>query len=148
MAEQGRGDPRFHKLLRTIGELHDKKQQDYGSEEDPFANVRASAAFGIPAWVGCMVRANDKMHRIKVFAKRGSLSNESVRDSLMDLAVYSLIGLVLYDEESGAAQVPAQMFNQAYNNALHEVYGLTAYGDQGEETPIHIRRISAEAAIA
>lgn len=94
------GDPRFHKLLHTIGDLHDKKQLDYGTNEDPFANVRASADFGVKAWVGCMIRANDKMKRIKTFAKRGTLANESVRDSLMDLAVYSLIGLVLYDEES------------------------------------------------
>jgi|SRR5579871_4931217 len=94
-----KGDPRFHNLLREIGDLHDLKQADYGSQRDPFANVRASEDFGIPAWVGTMVRANDKMHRIKAFAQAKVLKNESVRDSLMDLAVYSLMALILFDEE-------------------------------------------------
>lgn len=85
-------------MLREMGELHDRKQADYGREHDPFANVRASLDFGVPGWIGCMVRANDKMRRIQTFAQRGSLANESVEDSLLDLAVYSVIGLVLYRE--------------------------------------------------
>lgn len=101
MADQGRaqtGDPRFHKLLQRIGELHDMKQIDYGREKDPFSNVRASEDFGIPGWIGCMVRANDKMRRIQKFAKSETLVNESVEDSLLDLAVYTLIAYVLYQE--------------------------------------------------
>jgi hypothetical protein len=86
-----------------MGELHDKKQEDYGRDSDPFANVRASEDFGVSPWVGTMIRANDKMRRIQRFAERGSLANESVRDSLMDLAVYAIIALVLYDEQAGAA---------------------------------------------
>jgi hypothetical protein len=93
-----KGDPRFHALLQKIGELHDQKQCDYGRENDPFSNVRASEDFGIPGWIGCMVRANDKMRRIQQFAKSSTLVNESVEDSLLDLAVYSLIALVLFRE--------------------------------------------------
>ena len=92
---------KFHALLREVGETHDKKQRDYGTSNDPFANVRASEDFGIPAWVGCMMRANDKMVRIQTAAQKGKdqLKNESLRDSLMDLAVYSIIGIVLLEEE-------------------------------------------------
>lgn len=79
--------------------LHAKKQNDYGRAGDPFANVRASAAFGIPPWVGAMVRANDKMSRIQNHAQGRVLSNENVIDSFRDLAVYALIALVLYQEE-------------------------------------------------
>jgi len=89
---------KFYQLLKEAGELHDKKQNDYGAENDPFANVRASEDFGIPGWVGCMMRANDKMKRIQKAASGKELSNESLRDSLMDLAVYSLIGIVLLEE--------------------------------------------------
>jgi hypothetical protein len=94
------GDSRFHALLEKIGELHDRKQCDYGKDSDPFANVRASEDFGIPGWIGCMVRANDKMRRIQNFAKSEELVNESVEDSLLDLAVYSLIALVLFQEKN------------------------------------------------
>ena len=91
---------KFHDLLREAGEMHDRKQADYGRGDDPFANVRASEEWGIPGWVGAMVRAQDKVRRLQTFAKRGSLVNEPVRDSLLDLAVYSLIALVLYEEQA------------------------------------------------
>ena len=47
--ERKKGDPRFHSLLKQIGDLHDKKQQDYGSSADPFANIRGGEEFGVPA---------------------------------------------------------------------------------------------------
>lgn len=96
-----RGSEFFHEELEQLGLLHDKKQQDYGTNEDPFANVRASEEFGVPAWQGCLIRMNDKVSRLKTFCKKGTLSNEGVEDSLRDLAVYSLIALVLFRE--GAA---------------------------------------------
>lgn len=90
---------RLHELLKSLGDLHDRKQADYGTASDPFANVRASQEFGIPPWVGALVRLNDKIVRLKQFARRGSLKNESAVDSMMDIAVYALIALVLYEEE-------------------------------------------------
>ena len=101
---RSRGSERFHNCLAIIGELHDRKQSDYGRDGDPFANVRGSKAFGIQPWVGAMVRANDKMSRIQNHANGRSLSNESVVDSFMDLAVYALIALVLYEEEMEEAE--------------------------------------------
>lgn len=90
---------KFHGYLREAGELHDAKQEDYGLDSDPFANVRASSEWGIPAWQGAMIRANDKIRRLQTFARKGSLKNESVIDAFMDLAVYAIIGRILYEEE-------------------------------------------------
>ena len=103
------GDPRFHEALIDMGNLHDKKQADYGRSEDPFANVRASEDFGIDGWVGCMMRANDKMRRLQKAASDGKLLNESVEDSLMDLAVYAVIGLVLFREASEQHQAEGEV---------------------------------------
>lgn len=97
-------DARFHALLSEIGELHDRKQRDYGKDDDPFANVRAAQDWGMPPWVGAFVRISDKVHRLKRFAARGELANESAEDSMMDIAVYALIALLLYREESDAAE--------------------------------------------
>lgn len=94
--EQTLIDQAFHTALKEMAELHDKKNLDYGSDKDPFANVRASEEFGIPAWLGAIVRANDKMSRLKTFANKRQLANESVEDSLLDLANYAVIALVLY----------------------------------------------------
>lgn len=88
--------------------MHDRKQADYGRGDDPFANVRASEEWGIKGWVGAMVRAQDKVRRLQTFAQRGSLVNEPVRDSLLDLAVYALIALVLYEEEESGEESSGQ----------------------------------------
>lgn len=94
---------RFHELLAEAGSLHDRKQADYGAGDDPFANVRASEEWGIPGWVGAMVRLNDKVRRLQSLAQKGSLANESAYDSFVDISVYALIAYVLYEEEHGAS---------------------------------------------
>ena len=95
------GDPRFHALIDTIRDLHDAKQEDYGTDGDAFANVRASEDWGVDPWVGAMIRATDKVKRLQTYARTGRLRNEGVRDSFLDLAVYAIIGHVLFDETEG-----------------------------------------------
>lgn len=99
---------RFHELLKEAGELHDQKQLDYGADADPFANVRATKDWGMPSWVGAMVRATDKVKRLQTFARKGQLANESVVDAFMDLAVYALIGRCLYEEEEADHSSPEE----------------------------------------
>lgn len=95
---ESKGDPRFHALLKEMGDLHDSKQQDYGTPEDPFHNLRAAEDFGLPPEYGIALRMNDKMNRIKKYYKHGGLKNESVEDAYMDIAVYALAALVLRRE--------------------------------------------------
>ena len=72
---------RFHQLLKEIGLLHDQKQQDYGRENDPFANVRSAEEWGIPGWVYAMLRIGEKCHRLQAMHRNGKLANESAQDS-------------------------------------------------------------------
>lgn len=88
----------FADVLQELQALHDRKGQDYGRPGDSFANVRASEAFGIPAWVGALVRAHDKMIRLQRAAQGLPLANESTEDSLLDLATYAVIALILWRE--------------------------------------------------
>ena len=96
---------RFHDLLAEIGRLHDKKQKDYGSDIDPFANVRSAEEWGIPGWTYCMLRISEKCHRLQAMRRNGRLVNESASDSFRDLAVYALIAEVLYEEEHAPAKI-------------------------------------------
>jgi hypothetical protein len=93
---------RFHSILKELGALHDKKAADYGTDQDPLANVRASSEWGIAAWVGAMTRGQDKVTRLKTFATKGKLENESVIDAFNDLAVYATLARILYEEENAA----------------------------------------------
>ena len=89
----------FVRLLAEMQRLHESKSADYGSEEDPLANVRSGADFvNIEPWRGCMVRIADKVQRLRTFCRTGRLVHEGVRDTLLDLAAYSLLAIVLFDE--------------------------------------------------
>ena len=92
------GHPEFLKILKEIGDLHKKKGADYGVVNDIFLNIRQSMDWGVEPWVGAMVRAGDKMVRLKAAAAGSDLQNEGVEDSLMDLAAYAIIALALYRE--------------------------------------------------
>ena len=97
---------RFYEILETIKNLHDAKKHDYGNT-DIFANFRLSELAGIPAWQGSVVRMGDKYARISNFIKKGDFKfkEESIKDTLMDMAIYSLITIVLYEEEMFNAHV-------------------------------------------
>ena len=95
----------FHDKLVLAGQMHDYKQADYGLPDDPFYNIKQSAGWGVDPWIGAMMRADDKMGRLRALAARGpgaELRNEPIEDSLMDIAVYALIALVLIDESKSA----------------------------------------------
>ena len=101
--EQRPGSLPFLELLEEVRQLHLSKSQDYGSESDPLANIRQGAEFvGIEPWRGCMVRVADKVQRLKTFCRTGRLVHEGVRDTLLDLAAYSLLAIVLFDEAKNA----------------------------------------------
>ena len=89
----------FVDLLREMQRLHESKSADYGSEEDPLANVRSGADFvNIEPWRGCMVRIADKVQRLRTYCRTGRLVHEGVRDTLLDLSAYALLAIVLFDE--------------------------------------------------
>ncbi len=93
----------YFDLLDTLRQLHISKSRGYGCPDgtDPLLNIRRGAEFvGIPAWQGAMVRLSDKVTRLSVFNKTGNLPHESVEDTLLDLASYSLLALLLYREET------------------------------------------------
>lgn len=97
---------RFYDLCDSLKAMHASKSQDYGcpSGTDPLANIRNGAEFvGIEHWKGAMVRLSDKVTRLATFNATGRLGHEGVEDTLLDLASYSLLALLLYQEEQGGA---------------------------------------------
>ena len=94
---------RFYELLEEMKRTHDAKRHDYASTEDVFANFRTCEMAGIPAWKGVCVRISDKFSRIMGFARKERLEvkDESIKDTLVDMANYALIALILYEEDNG-----------------------------------------------
>jgi len=130
---------RFHQLVKQIAELHDKKQEDYGRDKDPFANVRSASEWGVDPWVGAMVRLNDKVRRLQTLRRKGHLVNEGALDSFQDIAVYALIAYVLYEEQHvGDVQEGAQeaVLGQYNDYANVSQVALTASGEEIDDVEV------------
>jgi len=96
-------DAKHKKFLLLIDEmviLHRNKNANYGSNSDPFANFRECEKFGIPAWLGCLVRMSDKWSRLINLANGvPDKVGESITDTLLDLSIYAMICKILFEEK-------------------------------------------------
>jgi len=95
------GHPAFYKLLDQMAELHSRKNHDYAGTKDPLKNLRASMRLDIDPVTAVLVRLQDKWSRLEEFVKSGQLlvKDESVEDTLMDNAIYSLLAIILRREQ-------------------------------------------------
>jgi hypothetical protein len=95
------GHPKFYEILEQLADLHSRKNADYANK-DPLSNLRMCELGGIPGWKGVIVRLTDKISRLLTFADKESyqVKDESVEDTFRDAAIYSILGLILYQERS------------------------------------------------
>lgn len=93
----------FEKLLDEIRVLHNKKSKDYAKDADRFSNFREAGAFsGTKTETVFEVLLGIKQARLNELRSSGKVPNfESIRDTLLDRAVYSILALQYYDEEAG-----------------------------------------------
>lgn len=100
----GNGHPRFYEYLKRMASVHSAKNRDYSGDTDPLRNLRQCADAGIDPWVGVVVRITDKVDRLKSFAKARAFAvkDEGIADTLVDLANYALLCLILFEEQQAA----------------------------------------------
>jgi hypothetical protein len=86
-------DEKFKEYLKEMLELHNKKSHDYAKNEDKFSNFKMCEELGIcTTEEGFIVRITDKVCRIsQLLKKTGRVQDEKITDTLLDLAIYSLI---------------------------------------------------------
>lgn len=105
------GHPMFYDLIVQMAHIHEIKNKGYGIG-NPLGNFMECERFGVPAWKGCLVRMTDKYSRIlNLVAKmdnpeyRDAIKMENLEDTLIDLANYSIICLILLKENKKNEQV-------------------------------------------
>lgn len=82
----------FKENLDEMASLYEKKNKDYGNSFDGTLNE-----FGIVAGV---IRMNDKMNRLKrLVNNKAEISDESIADTLIDLANYAVMTLTWYQND-------------------------------------------------
>lgn len=87
----------FASLMNSLIDIHHAKNHDYAGEEY-LSDLIASRRAGIEPWKNALLRIQQKMSRLESFAKQGEfkVADEKLEDTCKDLAVYSIIMLMLY----------------------------------------------------
>lgn len=86
-------NPKFTKLLNDMQVLHDKKNEDYASENNPYSNFEFAANFaGVTVDQVFDVLIGVKQARLNELTAKGKTpKNEAVQDSRIDQAVYTAL---------------------------------------------------------
>lgn len=107
MAKKFKGHPKFLQLLAEMEKTHHRKTNDY-SGDVPLQDLREVEQIGIPAWKGSVCRLLQKFGRLKTLSKgqRRLVKDESLRDTLMDIASGALITVILKEEEEVKRKKP------------------------------------------
>ncbi len=83
-------------ICDTLNDLYSKKNHDYG---DSFHN-----SFERYGMISALVRLNDKINRLEILSRISEdgiqVSDESIRDTLMDLANYAIMTIMELDKEN------------------------------------------------
>ena len=105
---KGAGHPRFYELLSEIAELHSNKNQDYATSDNPLINFTREGnvleEYGIitkgnPELKYAMTLMSKQIDGVyKMVGNGDSGKAESVADKFRDIAVYSLICMILCEE--------------------------------------------------
>ena len=93
------GHKKFCQLLKEMEDLHNRENSNYAQDKDPLSNLKMSKEIDIPSHIGCFIRIQDKYARVRELLKgKPDRVGESIKDTMMDLAVYSLLFIILYEE--------------------------------------------------
>jgi hypothetical protein len=86
-------------VLAEIDRLHVRKSAGYGSQTDPFANYRETAAeTGVPDWIPPFMRVIEKKQRLRNWRE----ASVSIEEELKDIALCAVIALVMLRESRHA----------------------------------------------
>ena len=91
----------FDDALDELKMLHDAKNNDYATSDNPYKNLQGVERIGIEAWRGIVIRMMDKFERLENFCRGGELmvKSESIEDTLKDLAIYSTLAMILFRKD-------------------------------------------------
>jgi len=93
------GHPLFYEMLEKMADIHSVKNQDYGMGKAT-GNFMESKKLGVNPFLGILVRMSDKWSRICSLVSSGEakVKDESLEDTLIDLANYAILSIVVKKE--------------------------------------------------
>ena len=96
----------FDDALDELKMLHDAKNHDYATAENPYKNLEKVLSIGIEPWRGIVIRLMDKFSRLEEYCVKGELAikSEGLEDTLKDISVYSILAMILFRKEQKLAE--------------------------------------------
>ncbi len=92
------GHPRFYEILEEIKEATSRKAHDYASDKDPLSNIKQVAeVIGTEPYMVTFMFIATKFFRVANLLQRDETLNESIDDSLLDIAVYAILMKILME---------------------------------------------------
>jgi hypothetical protein len=132
----------FDDALDELKMLHDAKNHDYATAENPYKNLEKVLSIGIEPWRGIVIRLMDKFSRLEEYCVKGELAikSEGIEDTFKDIANYSILAMILFRKE----QKQAESYDVDRDGGLG--ISLTARLDQMKESDLYKSIAQKEAA--
>ena len=102
------GHPQFYKILEELAELHSKKNYQYATDKDPLSNFKSAGRMvekllkpdiNMPLATILVYMSKQFDGVINIIGEGKKDTVESVRDKLSDLAVYSILAIIINEEK-------------------------------------------------
>lgn len=109
------GHPAFYKALEDIANLHEEKNRQYATPDDPLGNFRRTGQIirkmlkpGIdPTLASCLAFMSKQVDGVyEIFGEMKEGTIDSLEDKLLDIQVYANIALILVREIQAAKTPP------------------------------------------
>ena len=112
----------FTDVLEELTELHNLKNQDYATSENPYKNLEGVERLGIPAWRGVVIRMMDKFSRLEEFCVKEELAvkDETIEDTFKDIAIYSVLAMILYRKRMEGKSNDPDIFDWRFLASIHK----------------------------
>ena len=112
----------FDDALDELKMLHDAKNHDYATAENPYKNLEGVARIGIEPWRGIVIRLMDKFERVEQYCRSGELAikSEGIEDTFKDIAIYSTLAMILFRKQQDDATQELTEIDRGKDAENHE----------------------------
>lgn len=107
MENKKHGHIRFYEILEELANLHNLKNQDYADNENPLQNFQRTAELckgfitrrnqPLKMALSFMAKQIDAVYKLVGQGQTGKA--ESISDRLRDIAIYSILSMILLEEK-------------------------------------------------
>ena len=128
----------FNDALDELKMLHDAKNHDYATAENPYKNLEGVSRIGIEPWRGIVIRLMDKFERVEQFCTNGELAikSEGMEDTFKDIEVYSTLAMILFRKSENLKELQGKKWtpvDDKYNGDESYTHPMIAMREAAEK---------------